>query len=97
MIAISAVFSTTLLKIGELMLFCALGYVLMRWGKLPKDTLVSLSRLLALMFCPTLTFTTFYNNLDLTLLRANSKLIIVSIILLFILCPLSRLLAKKDC
>ena len=95
MIAISAVFSTTLLKIGELMLFCALGYVLMHWGKLPKDTPAALSRLLALMFCPSLSFSTLYKNLDLPSLRANSTIILVSIVLLIALCPLSRFLAKK--
>lgn len=95
MIAISAVFSTTLLKIGELMLFCALGFVLMHWGKLPKDTPSVLSRLLALVFCPSLSFSTLYRNLDLESLRANSSIVFVSIAILVVLCPVSRLLARK--
>lgn len=95
MIPISIVFFTTLLKIGELVLFCALGYVLMRWGKLPKDTPSALSKLLTLLFCPALTFSALYGNLDLPSLQANGSRILISTVIMFALCPISRFLAKK--
>ena len=90
----TSMFILTAEKITVLMCFFGVGFLFDRRKLVPKNTPHTLSRLLTMLFCPSMTLNGLAGNITRATLRANAGLILTGGLLMIAVLPVSLALAR---
>ena len=82
-------------RILTLMCYFAIGYAIARLNVVPVDASKTLSKMLACVICPALSFYNLATNLTRAVLIENAPLILTGLILTLLLIPVTRVLSRK--
>ena len=74
--------------------FIIIGFVLSKWKFIPNDATKTISKLENIIFVPALVMYTFINNCTIEVLSSVWKLLVLAFAMVFLLIPLSILVAK---
>ena len=74
--------------------FIVIGFILSKWKFIPQDSAKVISKLENIIFVPALVMFTFINNCTIEVLSSVWKLLILAFAMVFLLIPISLLVAK---
>ncbi|MBQ8374836.1 MAG: AEC family transporter [Clostridia bacterium] len=88
------IFGSILNQMIFLFAFIAIGFILSKWKFVPDNAAKTISKLENIIFVPALVMSTFIENCTIEVLSSAWKLLVLGFAMVFLLIPISFLLAK---